>query len=127
MARELEPERGGAQVLEAVEDAVGVLARDAQLVRVVAADRDEDRVVALVLEVVQAEVAAEPEPAADLAAEPGHRLVLGLEDLDLGQPVLRDAVAEHPAGGRVALEDRHVVAGQEEVVGGRHARPARSR
>ena len=57
----------------------------------------------------------------DLAAEPGDRLVLGLEDLDLWQPVLRDAVAEHAAGRRVALEDRDVVAGQEQVEGRAHA------
>ena len=48
------------------------------------------------------------------------RLVLGLEDLDLRQAVLRDPVAEHPAGRRVALEDRDVVAGDQQVVGGRH-------
>ena len=41
-------ERRRAQVLEAVEDLGGVLARDAELVRVVAADRDDDRVEALV-------------------------------------------------------------------------------
>ena len=111
-------ERRGPQVLEAVEDPVGVLARDAQLVRVVAADRDDDRVEALVLEVVEREVPPELLVADDLAAEPGDRLVLGLEDLDLGQAVLRDAVAEHPAGRRVALEDRHVVAGEEQVVRG---------
>ena len=49
VARVRQAERRGAQVLEAVEDAVGVLARDAQLVRVVAADGDDDRVEALVL------------------------------------------------------------------------------
>ena len=59
VARVRQAERRGAQVLEAVEDLVGVLARDAQLVRVVAADRDDDRVEALVLEVVEREVAAE--------------------------------------------------------------------
>ena len=59
----------------------------------------------------------------DLAAEAGDALVLGLEDLDLRQAVLRDAVAEHPAGRRVALEDGHVVAGEQQVVGGGHARP----
>ena len=127
VARVGQAERRGPQVLEAVDDPVGVLAGDAQLVRVVAADRDHDRVEALALEVVEGEVAAEPLVADDLAAEPGDRLVLGLEDLDLGQAVLGDAVAEHPAGRRVALEDGDVVAGDQEVVGGGHARPARSR
>ena len=57
----------------------------------------------------------------DLAAELRDRLVLGLQDLDLGQAVLRDAVAQHAAGRRVLLEDGHVVARDEQVVGGRHA------
>ena len=48
-----------AQVLEAVEDAVGVLAGDAQLVGVVAADGHADGVEALVLQVVDGEVAAQ--------------------------------------------------------------------
>ena len=114
-------ERRGPQVLEAVEHLGRVLAGDPELVRVVAADRDDDRVEALVGQVVEREVAAEPGVADDLAAQPGDRLVLGLEDLDLGQAVLRDAVAEHPAGRRVALEDRHVVAGQQQVERGGHA------
>ena len=59
MPRVRQAERRDAQVLEAVEDAVGVLAGDAQLVGVVAADRHDDRVVALVLEVVEREVAAQ--------------------------------------------------------------------
>ena len=86
-----------------------------------------DRVEALVLEVVEREVPAQLRVADHLAAEPGDRLVLGLEHLDLGQAVLRDAVAEHAARRRVALEDGHVVAGDEQVVRGRHARRARSR
>ena len=56
-----------------------------------------------------------------LDAQVPGALVLGLEDLDLGQAVLRDAVAEHAARRRVALEDGHVVAGDGQVVGGRHA------
>ena len=54
VARIGQAEGGDAQVLEAVEHAVGVLAGDAQLVGVVAADGDADRVEALVLEVVDA-------------------------------------------------------------------------
>src|SRR4029079_16573215 len=56
-----------------------------------------------------------------LPAETRHRFVLGLEDLDLRQSILRNAVAEHPARRRVALEDRHVVAGDQQVIRGGHA------
>ena len=121
VARVRQAERGRPQVLEAVDDAVGVLVGDAQLVGVVAADGDDDRVEALVLQVVEREVLAQLLVAAHLAAEAGDGLVLGLEDLDLGQAVLRDAVAEHAAGGGVALEDRHVVAGEQQVERGGHA------
>ena len=59
VARIGQAERRDAQVLEAVEHALGVLARDAQLVRVVAADGDADGIEALVLEVVDGEVPAQ--------------------------------------------------------------------
>src|SRR4026207_593500 len=82
------------------------------------------RVDAGVLRVSGGEVAPEALVADDLPAEAAHALVLGLEDLDLRQAVLGDAVAEHPAGGRLALEARGVVAGEEEVVGrGQAGRP----
>ena len=71
MARVGQPERRGPQVLEAVEDLGGVLAGHAELVRVVAADRDDDRVEALVLEVVEREVAAKLLVADHLAARAG--------------------------------------------------------
>ena len=80
-----------------------------------------DRVVALVLEVVEGEVAAQLGVRDDLAAELPDRVVLALQHLHLGQPVLRDAVAQHAARCRVALEDRDVVAGDEQVVRGGHA------
>ena len=102
-----------------------VLVRDPQLVRVVAADRHDDGVVALVLEVVQAEVAAQRLAAHEAAAEAGDALVLRVQDPFLGQAVLRDPVAQHPAGLLVALEDRDVVAGDQEVVRGRRARRPR--
>jgi hypothetical protein len=120
VARIGQAEGGCLEVLEAVDDPLGVLVRDPELVRVVAADRDDHGVEALALEVVQGEVAPERLTAHDLPAQPGDRLVFGLEDLDLREPVLGDAVAEHPARRRVALEDGHVVAVQEKVVGGAH-------
>ena len=70
VARVRQAERRDAQVLEAVEHALGVLAGDAQLVGVVAADGDADRVEALVLEVVEGEVAPERRPSHQLDAEP---------------------------------------------------------
>ena len=69
VARIGQAEGRDAQVLEAVEHAVGVLAGDAQLVGVVAADGHADRIEALVLEVVDGEVAAQLGVADDLDAE----------------------------------------------------------
>ena len=116
-----QPQGGRLEVFEAIEHAVGVLVGDAQLVRVVAADCDQDGVEALALEVVQAEVAAEGLVAFDPAAQPGDALVLSLEHLHLRQAVLGDAVAEHPARRAVTLEDGHLVAGDQQVIGSRHA------
>ena len=86
-----------AQVLEAVQHAVGVLAGDAQLVGVVAADGHHDRVEALVLEVADGEVAPQRRVGDQLDTQVPGALVLRLEHLHLGQPVLGDAVAEHAA------------------------------
>ena len=82
---------------------------------------------ALVLEVADGEVLAQLRVGHELDAEVPGALVLGLEDLHLGQPVLGDAVAEHAAGGGVTLEDGDVVTRDGEVVRGGHARRARSR
>jgi len=127
VARVRQAQGGDLEVLQAVDDAIGVLAGDSQLVRVVAADRHEDRVVALVLEVVQAEVAAQGLVADEPPAEARDALVLGIEHPLLRQPVLRDPVAEHPAGRLVPLVDRHVVAGDQQVVGRGYARRAGAR
>jgi hypothetical protein len=121
MARIGQAEGRDLEVLESVDDAVRVLVGDPQLVRVVAADRHHHRVVALVLEVVEAEVAAERLPAHEAAAQPGDALVLGGQDPVLRQAVLGDAVAEHAARRLVTLEDRDVVAGDQEVVRRRRA------
>ena len=58
VVRVRQAERRGAQVFEAVDDPVGVLVRDPELVGVVAADRDDDRIEALHRQVVEREVAA---------------------------------------------------------------------
>ena len=121
VARIGQAEGGDLEVLQAVDDAVRILVRDPQHVRVVAPDGDHDRVEALVLEVVEAEVAPERLAADEAPAEAGDALVLGVEDAVLRQAILGDAVAEHPAGGLVALEDRDVMARDQEVVGGRRA------
>ena len=76
-------ERSDAQVLQAVDDAVGVLAGDAQLVGVVAADGHQHRVVALVLQVVdgvQVHVVEPGDRGLDVA---GHRDVDGEDRLAL--------------------------------------------
>ena len=86
-----------------------------------------DRVEALVLEVADGEVAAQLRVGDQLDTEVPGALVLRLEHLHLGQPVLRDAVAEHAAGGRVTLEDGDLVAGDGEVVGRRTCPPVPSR
>ena len=121
MLRVRQPERRGPQVLEAVEHLGRVLAGDSELVHFVAADRHEDGAEALVGQVVEGEVPSEARIAHDRAAQPRDQFVLGLEHLDLRQPVLGNAVAEHPSGRRVALEDRHLVAREQQVVGGGHA------
>ena len=105
-----------------VDHALGVFVRDAELVGVVAAGGHDRGVEAALSQVVQGEVAAEGLVALDLRAEAPDGLVFGLEDFLLGQAVFRDAVAEHAARLRVALEDGRVVAGDLEVVGGGHAR-----
>ena len=116
-----QPQGRGAQVLQPVDHSVPVLVGDAQLVGVVAADGDDDGVEALHGQVVEREVLPKLRVADHLAAQSGDRFVLGFQDLNLGQAVLGDAIAEHAAGRRVALEDGHVVAGQEQVERGAHA------
>src|SRR3990172_2545719 len=95
--------RGRVQVLESVEDLLGVLAGDVQVVGLVAADGHAHGVEALVLEVVEAEVAPEGHVRAELPAQVPDALVLRIEDALLGQAVLGDAVAVHPALLLVAL------------------------
>src|SRR5664280_2056871 len=121
VARVGQTEGGDPQVFEAVDDPVGRVVGDVDLVGFVAPGGDDGGVEAVGLEVVQVEVRAQRLVADEVAAELPDGLVFGVEDLGLGQPVLRDAVAEHSAGLRVALEDGHVVAREEQVVGRGHA------
>src|SRR5450759_3506002 len=121
VARVGQAEGGDLQVLEAVDDPVGRVVGDVDLVGFVAAGGDNGGVEAVGLEVVQVEVLAQRLVADQAAAELPDGLVFGVEDLGLGQAVLRNAIAEHSAGLRVALEDGHVVAGEEKVVGRGHA------
>jgi len=118
VVRILKAERGGVQIVEAVDHPFGIFARDAEVVRVVAADRHDHRVVALRLQVGGGEVATEHLVALESAAESRDRLVLAVEHLDLRQAVLRDSVTQHTARLRILLEDRDVVAGNQEVEGG---------
>ena len=54
-----EAECSGVQVVESVDDAVSVFARNTEIVRVVAADCNDDAVVALRLQISDGEVATE--------------------------------------------------------------------
>ena len=121
-----EAERSGVQIVETVDDAVGVFAWNAEVVGVVAADRNDDAVVALRLQVGDGEVATEHLAALEAAAESRDRLVLTVEHLNLWQSVLRNAVAQHAAWLWIFLEDGDVVSGNEQVVRGRCAGWARA-
>ena len=78
-----EAERCGVQVVETVDDAVGVFAWNAEVVGVVAADRNDDAVVALRLQVGDGEVATQHLAALEATAESRDRLVLTVEHFDL--------------------------------------------
>jgi len=99
------------EVLEPVDHALGVLVGDVELVGVVAACGHDGRVEALGCQVVEREVDAVVSLLQ--TRRPPRRqtgVVFGVQDLGLGQAVLRDSVAEHPARLGIALEDGHVVA-----------------
>ena len=78
-----EAECCGVQVVEAVDHAVGVFAWNAEVVRVVATDSNDDAVVALRLQVGNGEVATEHLAALKASAESRDRLVLAVEHFDL--------------------------------------------
>ena len=69
MVRILKSECGGVQIVESVDHAFGVLAWNAEVIRVVAADRHDHRVVPLRLQVGGGEVTTEHLPALKAAAE----------------------------------------------------------
>jgi len=121
VARVRQAEGGDLEVFQAVDDADRVLIWNAELVRDVAAGGDDRGVETPLAQVVEAEVAPEFLVDLELGAEPPDGLVLGIEDIGLGQAVLRDAVAQHSARGGVALEDGGVVAGELQVVGRGHS------
>ena len=111
-----EAECSRVQVVESVDDAVSVFARNAEVVRVVAADSNDDAVVALRLQVGDGEVAAKHLAAFESASKSRDRLVLAVKNLNLWQTVLRNAVAQHAAWLWVFLKDGDIVSGNEQVV-----------
>ena len=119
MIRILKAECGGVQIVESVNDPFSIFARNAEVVRVVAADRHDHRVVALRLQVGGGEVTPEHLAALKSAAESCDRLVLAIKHLNLWQAVLRNSVTEHAAWLWVFFEDRDVVASNQQVEGGR--------
>src|SRR6266568_3895937 len=109
-----------AEVVDRLDDARQVLARDAQLVRAPRAEAEEDRVVTLREEIVDREVAAEHHAALELRiAELPHRVQL-LVELHFRQAVLGDAVARDPALLVHHVEDRDGVALERGVIRGGH-------
>ena len=83
----------------------GVLARQAEPLRPLGADGDEDRREPVGAQVVERDVDAGPLAVADLDAEALEDREV-LVDLRLRQAVGRDRPADHAAGVRVLLEDR---------------------
>ena len=119
MFRILKAECGGVQIVESVNDPFSIFARNAEVVRVVAADRHDHRVVALCLQVGSGEVTPEHLAALKSAAESRDRLVLAIKHLNLWQAVLRNSITEHAARLWVFFEDCDVVASNQQVEGGR--------
>ena len=81
---------------------------------------EEDRAIALVLEVAEREVAAHRGVEPEVDAEPDDPGDLVLEHV-AGQPIRRDPDGHHPAGDGHRLEHRDRVAEAGEVVRRRHA------
>ena len=78
-----EAEGCGVQVVEAVDHAVGIFARNAEVVGVVAADCNNDAVVTLRLQVSNGEVTAEHLAAFKSTTESRDGLILTIEHLNL--------------------------------------------
>src|SRR6185503_15141610 len=100
--RNLDAARAVVEVLQGVDHAVGVLAGDHHLVRLVTADPDVDRVVALHQQVGDVEVAAEPHVRPEGGAQLPDVVQLAVHPL-LRQPVGRDPVTQHAALLRIGL------------------------
>ena len=115
-----------AQVVDRLDDARQILAGDAELVAAPRADAEEDRVVALREELVDGEVAAELHAALELGVAELPDAVELLVELDLRQPVLGDAVAEHAALLALHVEHGDGVTLERGVVGARHAGRSRA-
>ena len=113
----------GAQEVHAAVDALELLARDAELGRLLCADGDVEALVALCAQLLDGDVLADLDAAPEFNAHLAQDVDLGVEHV-LFQAEARDAEREHAAGHRVAVEHGHGVALVGEVVGAAHARGA---
>jgi len=110
----------GAQEVHAAVDAIKLLARDAELGRLLRADGNVEALVALRAQLLDGDVPADLNAALELDAHLAQDVDLGVEHVFF-QPEARDAEREHTAGHRVAVEHGHGVALVGEVVGTAHA------
>ena len=113
----------GTQEVHAAVDARELLARDAELGRLLRADGDIEALVALRAQLLDGDVLADFDAAFEFNAHLAQDVDLGVEHV-LFQAEARDAEREHAAGHRIAVEHGHGVALVGEVVGAAHARGA---
>ena len=113
----------GAQEVHAAVDALELLARDAELGRLLCADGEVEALVALCAQLLDGDVLADLDAAAEFDAHLAQDVNLGVEHVFF-EAEARDAEREHAAGHRVAVEHGHGVALVGEVVGAAHARGA---
>ena len=101
-----------------------VVAGDSEPSTLRGAGGEEDRSIALGLEIAEGEVATHRRVQPEIDAEADDPGDLGLQDVTW-QAIGRDADGHHPARDRHGFEDRDRIAEPREVVRGRHAgRPA---
>ena len=112
------------QEVETALDAGEILAGDVELRRLLQADRDVERLVALFAQLLDGDVLADFNAAFELHAHLAQHVDLGLDNV-LADAEARDAVDEHAAGHGFLLEhDRAVALNGQEVGAGHTGRAA---